>query len=87
VPAGSPLALTVAAVDAYGNVVTTYVGTVQFSSSDADALLPADYAFTAGDAGMHSFDVIFQTPGLVTLTVRDDSAGLEGDLSLVVVCG
>ena len=53
--------LTVKAVDAFGNTVTGYTGTVHFSSTDTQADLPADYTFTAADAGVHTFTVGLKT--------------------------
>ena len=41
--------------DAFGNTATGYTGTVHFTSTDGQAVLPADYTFTAGDAGIHTF--------------------------------
>jgi hypothetical protein len=74
---GSPASVTVTLVDAYGNVATGYTGTVHFSSSDTNAVLPANYTFTSGDAGQHTFAVTFDTTGLQSLTVKDTlSAGL-----------
>ena len=49
--------VTVTAYDAYGNVAAGYTGTVGLSSSDSHAGLPADYTFTALDAGTHTFTV------------------------------
>ena len=43
--------VTVTAYDAYGNVATGYTGTIAFSSSDAQALLPSSFSFVAADAG------------------------------------
>src|SRR5262249_55610926 len=56
VTAGSPFNLTVTALDPYGNTDTNYTGTVHFASSDARATLPANYTFTAADAGVHTFN-------------------------------
>jgi hypothetical protein len=42
-------------VDAYGNVVTGYRGTIAFRSSDPTAGLPKNYTFTAADQGVHTF--------------------------------
>ena len=47
--------VTVVAKDAFGNIATGYTGTVHFISSDGAAVLPADYAFTGGDSGSHTF--------------------------------
>jgi hypothetical protein len=52
---GSGYAVKVRALDAYGNVVTGYRGTIHFTISDARAHLPASYTFTAADAGVHVF--------------------------------
>src|SRR5262249_39556086 len=61
VTAGQSIALTVRAVDAFGNTVTGYTGKVHITSTDAHALLPADYTFTAADAGVHTFPVALTT--------------------------
>jgi hypothetical protein len=66
--AGVPFQLTVKALDAYGNVVTGYRGAVHFTSSDPAAVLPADYTFTAGDKGKHTFTVTLNTVGPQTVT-------------------
>jgi hypothetical protein len=62
---------TVQAVDAYGNVVSGYQGTVHFSSSDHKANLPANYTFTAADSGRHTFGASFRTRGRQTIQVTD----------------
>jgi hypothetical protein len=41
----------------------TYAGTVHFTSSDPGPALPADYAFTPGDAGSHQFTATMSRPG------------------------
>jgi methionine-rich copper-binding protein CopC len=66
-----PSNVTVTARDAFGNTVTGYSGTVHFSSSDAQAVLPADYAFTGTDAGSHTFSVSFKTVGGQSITATD----------------
>jgi uncharacterized delta-60 repeat protein len=69
----SQFSVTLTVDDAYGNAVTGYVGTIQFSSSDSRATLPANYTFTASDAGVHTFTSVFQlrTRGKQTLTATD----------------
>src|SRR5207249_3037491 len=61
-----PFNVTVTLVDQFGNVATGYRGTVYFSSTDLLAMqlgkLPADYTFTAGDGGTHTFSVTLMTP-------------------------
>jgi uncharacterized repeat protein (TIGR03803 family) len=70
---GTAFSLTLTVEDAYGNVVTGYVGTVHFSSSDSTATLPPDYTFTAADAGVHTFTsaAILRKRGTQTITVTD----------------
>jgi hypothetical protein len=64
-------AVVVTIVDIYGNRATGYSGTIHFKSSDAQASLPADYTFTAGDAGTHSFVVTLRTVGTQSFGVAD----------------
>ena len=59
--AGQPMTFTVTALDAYNNMGATYTGTLHFGSSDAQAVLPADYTFTAADAGIHAFTASLAT--------------------------
>jgi hypothetical protein len=69
--AGLAASFTVTAFDPYGNKATGYTGTVQFSSSDASATLPAPYTFTASDAGVHTFSATLNTTGTQSLTATD----------------
>ena len=63
------------ALDAFGNAATGYTGTVHFGSSDARAALPADYTFTAADAGTHIFTATLKTAGTQSLTATDTTNG------------
>jgi hypothetical protein len=61
---------------------------VHFTSSDSFAALPADYTFTATDAGTHTFTVTFGSPGTQTVTVADAAAGsIKATSSGVFVTG
>jgi hypothetical protein len=71
---GTAGTFTVTALDAYGNVATGYTGTVQFTSSDPQVVLPADYTFTAANAGVNSFSATLNTPGLQSITATDTGA-------------
>jgi phosphodiesterase/alkaline phosphatase D-like protein len=73
--AGTAATVTVTAKDGYGNTVTAYSGTVHFTSSDSQAVLPADYTFGSGDAGVHSFSLTLKTAGSQTLTATDTVTG------------
>jgi hypothetical protein len=68
---GEPFAVTVVALDQWGNVASTYTGTVHFSSTDLFAQLPDDTAFSGDDAGAHTFSVTLLTPGHQALRVVD----------------
>lgn len=63
-----------------------YTGTVHFTSSDAQALLPAtDYTFVPGDSGSHVFSFTLKTLGDQTITVTDThSAGFTGSATVNV---
>jgi hypothetical protein len=77
--AGAAGSFTVTARDPYGNIATGYVGTVHFTSSDGNASLPANYAFTAGDAGVHTFSATLKTAGTQSITATDALfAGING---------
>jgi probable HAF family extracellular repeat protein len=71
ITAGVAGSLTVTAQDAYGNTVSSYAGTVSFSSSDAKAVLPANYAFTVADNGVHSFGATLKSAGTQSIAAND----------------
>ena len=54
-----------------GSAATGYSGSVSFTSTDAAAVLPAQYTFTAADAGAHDFQITLNTSGMQTLTATD----------------
>ena len=69
---GAPFSLTVTAQNPSLATVTSYRGTLHFTSNDSGAVLPADYTFTAPDAGVHVFTgVVLNTPGPITITATD----------------
>jgi hypothetical protein len=86
---GTPFDVTITALDPYGNTAVNYQGTVTFSTSDTDPgiVLPADYTFTAADAGVHTFTggVTLITPGDQTLTATDTAGGMTRTVSVTVV--
>ncbi len=73
--AGAAHNVTVTAKDAFGNVATGYTGTVHFTSSDAQAVLPANYTFVAGDNGTHNLSVTLKTAGTQSITATDTVTG------------
>jgi WD40 repeat protein len=71
----SPKQFTLTALDASGNPSTDYRGTVTFSSTDPQAVLPDAYTFTADDAGSHTFTITLHTAGPQTITAQDTFGG------------
>jgi len=73
--AGMAQSLTVTARDGFGNTATGYRGTVHFTSTDGQAVLPANYAYTATDAGSHTFSATLKTAGSRAITAADTITG------------
>jgi hypothetical protein len=84
--AGVAGSLTVTLKDPYGNIASGYRGTVHFTSSDAKAVLPANYTFTASDAGVHTFIATLKTAGTQSISVKDAASasvsGTEGGITV-----
>jgi hypothetical protein len=74
--------VTVSALDAANNVSAGYSGTVHFTSSDAQAKLPADSGLTAG-AG--KFSATLETTGTQTLSAADTTQASIGGSSSINV--
>ena len=84
--AGSTHALAVRVLDAYGNTATSYRGKVHFTSTDPVAVLPADYTFTASDAGTHTFSVTLKTAGAQSVSATDmATVSIKGSQTGIVV--
>ncbi len=77
---------TVTAEDVFGNTAVGYAGMIHFTSSDAQALLPADGGLIGG-TGM--FAATLRTAGSQSLTARDIAVpSITGSAtSTVVICG
>ncbi|MEO8503276.1 MAG: Ig-like domain-containing protein [Acidobacteriota bacterium] len=86
--AGTAFNVTVTAQD-QGNVTyTAYSGTVHFTSTDAQAVLPGDYTFVGGDSGVHVFSVTLKTSGSESITVVDTlNAIITGTANVTVAPG
>jgi hypothetical protein len=85
--AGDAQSFTVTARDFFGNRATGYLGTIHFSSTDPQAVLPADYTFTAADNGMQTFSATLKTAGTQSITVADrlrpvDSMGTQSGITV-----
>jgi hypothetical protein len=73
--AGTPQNFTVTALDANGNTAIGYANTVHFTSSDSQAVLPANYTFVAADKGTHTFSATLKTAGTQSITATDTVTG------------
>jgi hypothetical protein len=86
VTAGTPNGFTVTAKDANGNVAVGYTGTIKFTSTDGQAILPANYTFVGMDNGTHTFSATLKTPGTKSITAADTvTASITGTQSGIVV--
>ncbi len=85
--AGVSGSFVVSAVDAYGNVIVGYAGTVDFSSTDPRAAFPpAPYTFVAGDDGKHTFTATLDTAGTQSITATDaNNSTITGSEAGIVV--
>jgi hypothetical protein len=70
--------ITVYALDAYNNPMTNYTGTVHFSSTDSEAVLPADAHLTNG-SGQFNVTLILAGDQLVTATDTVNTAATGSD--------
>lgn len=84
---GSPSSVVVEARDSEDYTVSDYAGTVSFTSSDADAVLPKSYTFIPEtDRGIHTFgnNVAFLREGIKSVTATDTN-GITGSQTGIVV--
>ena len=65
---------------------TGYTGTVQFTSGNVQAGLPANFTFTAADAGTYTFTVTLETAGSQSITATaTTTSAITGTLSEISV--
>ncbi|MBI4995205.1 Ig-like domain-containing protein [Candidatus Peregrinibacteria bacterium] len=84
------ISFTVKAADLNGNTVSSYSGTVVFSSTDPNAKVPGPYSFKLNDQGVKTFDLglNFSTQGSQTLTVQEQgNAVIKGTKTVEVLAG
>jgi hypothetical protein len=86
VTAGTTGNFSVTAKNADGTTDTKYTGTVHFTSTDPQAVLPVNYTFTAADAGVYTFSATLKTAGTQSITVTDTTtATLAGSETGITV--
>ena len=88
--AGDTHTFSVTAKDAYGNTTPAYTGTVHVTSTDGQAVLPADYAFTGAglgnDNGSHTFSATLKTAGEQSISATDTADGsINGSQTAITV--
>jgi hypothetical protein len=82
--AGTSFTFSVTALTAAGLTNTGYLGTIHFTSSDPQAVLPPDTTFAAGDHGKKTFTVTLKTAGGQTINVADVNGGVVSGKSPAV---
>ncbi|MGA9998887.1 MAG: Ig-like domain-containing protein [Candidatus Acidiferrales bacterium] len=81
--AGTAFSITVTALDASNAVVTGYTGTVHFTGSDTQAVLPANSTLTNG---VGTFSVTLKTAGAQTIAATDTvTATITGSSGTITV--
>ncbi|WP_113637294.1 T9SS type A sorting domain-containing protein [Nubsella zeaxanthinifaciens] len=75
---GTQFAVTVNAVDAYWNRITTNTNTVQITSSDANATLPVNNTLAAGT---RNFNITLRTVGTSTVSATNVTLGAPANAS------
>jgi hypothetical protein len=67
---------------------TSFAGTVHFTSSDPQALLPSDFTFTPSDQGTQGFSATLKTSGAQTITATDTvNSAVKGTATVTVGSG
>lgn len=83
VTAGTSFNFTVTARDSNGNTATGYTGTVHFTSTDGNAMLPANSTLTNG---VGTFPATLRTAGTQTITATDTvSSAITGTSNNITV--
>jgi uncharacterized repeat protein (TIGR01451 family) len=81
--AGSAFSITVTALDPFNNTATGYAGTVHFTSTDGQAVLPANSTLTNGTG---TFSATLKTAGKQTITATDTvTPGITGTSNTILV--
>jgi uncharacterized repeat protein (TIGR03803 family) len=83
--AGTAQTFTLTVLNPDGTTDAGYTGTVHFTSTDPQAVLPIDYTFTAADAGVHTFAATLKTAGAQSIMATDTiSVLIAGSVSTTV---
>lgn len=82
--AGTAFTIIITALDASGQIATTYSGTVHFASTDTQAVLPGASMLTNGSG---SFSATLKTAGPQTITATDANSHSGNSNSITVTAG
>ncbi|MCY2941584.1 MAG: hypothetical protein NTV50_07920 [Planctomycetota bacterium] len=85
--AGVPVSVTIIALNSIGEVVSSFAGPVNISTTDPLATIPAIVNFTDVDNGVVAITAIFRTLGPVTVTALFQGNGATGIGSGIVFQG
>jgi len=79
---------TVRLLDQFGNPAEDYSGTVSFTSTDPDAILPEPYTFIPSDKGAHIFQHNhLNTMGIQYIIVKDSTYSYEDESNPIAIVG
>jgi uncharacterized repeat protein (TIGR03803 family) len=81
---GSPIQVSVTALDRNGNLVVGYTGELKISSTDSTYLLTNTGPLTFKN-GVCTFSIILKDPGKVTVTATDPASKTTGTSGIIVV--
>lgn len=76
---GTPVTVTVTAVDRCGNTVRDYTGTVTWGATDGCASLPTDYTYQLSDQGVHTFNDVMPCMGGCYIVHQTDRCDIEDE--------
>jgi hypothetical protein len=85
--AGASFTFSIEAQDIYNNRKTDYTNSVQFTSSDAFGILPANYTYLLSDSGSKSFTFTLNSANNQTITVAESPGGSPSKTSTAILVG
>jgi hypothetical protein len=68
-----------------GQTMTSYQGSITFTGSDPQTILPSAYQFQPSDAGVHTFNLTYNGFGQETVSVKDADSSATGTTGAVAV--
>ncbi|HEY5564851.1 MAG TPA: DUF3604 domain-containing protein [Rhodothermia bacterium] len=78
VKSGTPFQVAVVLIDRFGNLASSYRGSIVLASTDPNGSLPERYDFNEADGGAHVFDnVRFDATGFHRISASDPDSSLQ----------